>query len=1677
MLSVQEGIDRRALAFLLLVGLVGLGLGAGALRLGAQPIPGEILVKWREARPAGMQLQGARDGRLPAGARLKRSLPVPGWEVVEVPPDLAGRAGVDWFRARRDVAAAEPNHRWRLTAVPEDPQWLRLFGLDAIGAPAAWNTTTGSSNVVAAVIDTGIDVLHPDLAPNLWRNPGEVPGNGRDDDGNGVIDDVHGADFYGDDGDPEDDSGHGTHVAGTIGAAGGNAMGVVGVNWKVSLLGVRVGSVDGFADTTGLARAFDYLVRLRRRGVDIRTANCSWAGGFPSLLLKESIAAAGAAGILIVCAAGNDRQDNDVMPVYPSGYDVPEILSVAASDACDDPASFSNFGRLTVDLAAPGSGILSTFPGVGGGRYAYLSGTSMAAPHVAGAAALLAARRPGLSALELKRLLLATADPLGAWVGRTVTGGRLNVARALAAADETVLPPEPPPLARTGRLSVVSRGPAGRWGDGNSSEPAMSPDGRWIAFASLATNLVAGDREGFVDVFLKDTASDTIVRVSQTAGGAGGNGDSGAPAISADGRFVAFVTEASNLAGSDANNAVDVVLWDRTTGQFEAMSVRADGLSTGNAASDSPGISADGGVVVFASDASNLVVGDRNGERDVFVRVRGRRATERVSLAEGGAEAAGISDAPAISGDGLVVAFHSDAANLVAGDGNQAWDVFVRDRGANRTELVSSRGTPAVPGDSDSAFPGVSADGRHVAFSSAATNFDGRNPDGHLVTFVHDRTTRSVTRVSGPPAPGVPGGDTYVDGISADGRFVSFSSDDPGQAPGGLPEVYRAFVWDRWTGESDLISANDAGYGTEESSFYGRPSADGRWVVFASLGFNLVAGDGNAAYDVFRLDRGSARPDLSVRAGTNGAFAGLGSWHPRLPQRATTRVSGSEPARYEVRLLNAGEPRSFVLKATAPAGTGWRVEARDDAGGPDLGPELRAGGWVTPVLPSGSNLLLRVSVARVAGQGGDEAHGWHLEAFADAEGPVRDAVDVVTETDLPPPGLELASRAWDGLPAARNAELPAISGDGRFVAFSSEADHLVASADGNFQSDVFLVDRLEHRIQRVSDASSTTQADADSRHPTLSADARRIAFQSRATNLVPRDSNNVEDIFVRDLASGAMIRASTSASGSQGNHASEGAFLSAGGRYVAFTSSASNLVPGDDNGAQDVFVRDLDGGFVECISRNAAGAFGDADSEGAQLSPDGRFVLFNSYAANLLSLDRNGFADVYLYDRTSGLLELISANTNGVAGNGPSGGTSISADGRHVTFFSYASDLAPDAPFHQSRGYLLDRQTRQLVPLARLASGLPPGYEARRGVLGADGRTLLAAIATGCMGESRAAQVAVIDLPTRSVTLASIRRDGSLGDDHTFLGRLAAGGRFLALETYASRLVGESYRPAGQVVVADLLLPALAGTVRRSPEGPWRAESGAEPEVVLPALAQVVGPEAGAAREFVLRLVNPATLPQSFHVTGRLSPDPAGPVVIRAGDGAGEIVTDAVLGGSGWRTPEVPRGGELLLVVRVGLSPGAGGDQSLALEVVSVEDPTRRRTVRWTVQADRDADGLPDAWEQRWFGGLAAAGPGTDADQDGVPDAEEAVAGTSPTDARERLSLAPPRRRPDGRLALAWQAVPGVYYRIESAADAATPFVLVNPAESHGTGGEVEWVTPVVEPGGTAIYRLGAEAP
>lgn len=424
----------------------------------------ELLIKWADPADPLLALQTHRK----LASTVLRDFTAIGWQLVGLAEGVRGEDAIAFYRSAPGVIGLQPNNRVPVLtpppepnqengpgsilrafsvnsdgALPNDPRFKDQWNLKKIGLTNVWQTTTGSRDVVVAVIDTGINYNHEDIKENLWRNPGEAgmdangkdkASNGVDDDGNGYVDDLYGIDTLSHDSDPMDGAGvttpfHGTGAASVIGAVGNNGKGLSGVNWNVSLLGIRAIGVE--TTLASLLEAYEYVLMMKARGVNIRVANYSFTyGSFADPALKDAHEAMGRAGILQVNGAANDQFNLETWPLYPAAWRTPSMIVVGGTDQSDNLASFSNYGSNIVDLAAPAVSI-PVARGPASNTYGIADGNSLATPQVAGAAALLLAARPNLTIDQLKAALFASIDIIPSLRGKLGTGGRLNIRRAL----------------------------------------------------------------------------------------------------------------------------------------------------------------------------------------------------------------------------------------------------------------------------------------------------------------------------------------------------------------------------------------------------------------------------------------------------------------------------------------------------------------------------------------------------------------------------------------------------------------------------------------------------------------------------------------------------------------------------------------------------------------------------------------------------------------------------------------------------------------------------------------------------------------------------------------------------------------------------------------------------------------------------------------------------------------------------------------------------------------------------------------------------------------------------------------------------------------------------------------------------------------------------------------------
>jgi Tol biopolymer transport system component len=803
-----------------------------------------------------------------------------------------------------------------------------------------------------------------------------------------------------------------------------------------------------------------------------------------------------------------------------------------------------------------------------------------------------------------------------------------------------------------------------RFGNGNSATPNLSSDGRIMVFASDASDLVRRDTTGVSDIFHFDQLTGQLVRITQPGTiGSEANGSSFAPDVDDAGRLVVFESNATNLV-PDTNGAKDIFVRDVESALYTRVSVDSIGTQA-NGLSRAATISGDGSTIVFASNATNLVPSDTNAQRDVFAYDVITGAVTRVSVATGGVQATGGfggSDDPAISSDGRYVAFTSNATNLVASDGNGSPDIFVHDRQTGNTERVSLSET-GTEVDGFSSLPSISANGRYVAFENDSSDIVAGFAGGSPHIFLRDRTGATTTWVSDNG-----NSDHLSPQISDDGRFVIYSSESSDiVVPDTNGALRDAILWDRSSGTNVIVSKNSGGLQTAaDSGGFSNGvaiSGDGAVVAFESAGTDLVPGDANSSEDIFLRDLGLGETRL-----------GSTSHYGTQPDAGINFVALSGDGEI---LAFASSASNLVAGDTLGhrdiyvAGTLGRVR-----GVVSVGP-----GGVLGNGPSGSPTL--------SGDGSLVAY----DSFADnlVASDLNLTSDVFVH-EVATGSTTRISVTSGGIEANDMSFSPSISTNGRYVAFISYGSNL-EPGDINISRDVFLHDRqtgMTEAVSKTDGGSGLGDTDSgddrflgDGRY--VSDDGRYIAFGSDATNLSAADTNIYRDIFVRDRTNSKTILVSQTAGGLSGNLDSDRPAMSRDGRYVVFVSDASDLVVGDSNAARDVFLADLldpDNPVIERISVDSGGVQANGASGangGLSLSDDGRFVYFSSQATNLIASDTNGVtADIYVRDRMLSQTLLRSQGLSGVQGDAASDGTSTTSSGLLYAYESLATNLLPD---------------------------------------------------------------------------------------------------------------------------------------------------------------------------------------------------------------------------------------------------------------------------------------------------------------------------------------------------------------------------------------------------------------
>ncbi len=815
---------------------------------------------------------------------------------------------------------------------------------------------------------------------------------------------------------------------------------------------------------------------------------------------------------------------------------------------------------------------------------------------------------------------------------------------------------EPP---RTTRISVSS---GGGQASRSSAAGGMSADGRYVAFASAAVDLVPGFPDDIQNVYVHDRMAAVTRQVDLSPDGPHANAASTSGVMSRDENWVAIESAASNIVPNDTNGAADIFLFDRRNDDLRRISVgelgeEADGDST------NPSIARFADSLAFESTATNLTPGDVNGLSDVFVYSRGAGTMFLLSVGLNGDPANGPSGRPAVSDNGRFVAFESEASNLVAGDTNGAADVFLHDRDpdgngvfdeGNGVTSLLSLDPNGQPSDGHSRRPVISSDGTLVGFESAASNLVADDANSASDVFVHDVATGATVAVSRAGAGALGNADSEFAAVSDNARFVAFSSAASDLVANDTNGRIDVFVHDRDPdnngvfdeGNQTTVMASLPDGGPQSNGDSRRPffSGDGTMLLFESDADNLVNNDNNHAADIFLYHR-AVQFTERVSLGDGGEEANRPCRRPFLSgQRQYVFFASAADNLVPGDFGSVADifSRNIQLDETEKWTRGWNPNGH--SGGVAISAD---GNWVA-FSSSATNLIPN-------------------------DTPYSD----VFVADWRTSRLEPVSINSLGEPADDNSSGPSLSSDGRFVAFVSSASNLAPNMTAGMPR-VYVRDRLLGETAMVSTNDAGDPPDGQSDSARISRDGRYVAFRSVATNLVPGDTNNVGDIFVRDLAAQTTVRVSVSSSGTEGDDESTQPWISGDGSRVAFESRAANLVAGDDNGQADVFVHDLNTGQTFAASVNPDGHVGNDGASLPSISADGLTVGFISGSTDLIPFDENLLVDAFARDLALGVTRLVSVDDLDRQGDGESPGRLFfSDDGRYIAFSSNATNLIP----------------------------------------------------------------------------------------------------------------------------------------------------------------------------------------------------------------------------------------------------------------------------------------------------------------------------------------------------------------------------------------------------------------
>ena len=772
--------------------------------------------------------------------------------------------------------------------------------------------------------------------------------------------------------------------------------------------------------------------------------------------------------------------------------------------------------------------------------------------------------------------------------------------------------------------------------------PQISGDGSTVGFMSFYSNLVADDEPG-MDLFLYDRSSG-ITDVANPPSIAGATGSGGWHSQSVDGRYVAFVSNYGGPTAHYSNGYGGVIVRDRVTGTAVMASVSSLGVQANSSSSD-PKISENGQYVIYWSLASNLVDGDNNGTWDVFVHILATSQTLRIE-ADSANYWAG-DHLPDVSSDGRFVVFYSDSGNLVAGDTNGVHDVFLHDLQTGVTEIIS-QGHDGSPADGASNHATISGDSRYVSYITSATNIVAA-PYPAWAVVLHDRI-QGTSQIVSLSSAGDAFGNVSNQVISKDGRFVAFQTWVDGYVPedsNGHDDIYRHEIS---SGTTQIVTWGFDGSATNNSSGFPAISADGSIVAFSSAAVNLVDG----AYDYSSDPLEEAEWKVYAYNFNSGQTEAISRpLQPNEPPQESSFASISGDGQKLVFssdvdnfVLEEEDGRSDIFVYDVPTKAIQRIKQ------PVVSGFSRTNSF--PELSAQGNRMTYVSID-VNESTAQFRFGHYLYDFV---------TDTHTSLNVTPGGLPGNDRC---------AGLSDLDQSGSAVVFACQSSDLVPG-DTNDTSDVFVRNPDTQLTRRVSIRSDGQESDDFSSKPSISEDGRMVSFASFATNLVNSDLNGVRDIFLHDIFQGTTIRVSETPS-VEANGESFDSRVSANGELVVFISEATNLTADLSGAFKNIFLYDVETGAIELLTKGWDGSMADGPSVYAEFSTDGKFITISTSASNIVPDDNNGVVDLFLYEVATGAIQRISQNEDGTGGNGDSEYATVSDNARVIAIQTYATNF------------------------------------------------------------------------------------------------------------------------------------------------------------------------------------------------------------------------------------------------------------------------------------------------------------------------------------------------------------------------------------------------------------------